>query len=55
MMSGTVMETFSQFLKVQTDAIAAHAKATAVQSLPALQLATYSGENEDIDEDGFER
>ena len=52
-MSGTVMETFSRFLKVQTDAIAAQAKATAVRNLPAL--ATYSGENEDVDGDGFER
>ena len=52
-MSGTVMETFSRFLKVQTDAIFAQTKATAVRNLPAL--ATYSGENEDVDGDGFER
>ena len=52
-MSETVTETFSRFLKVQTDAIAAQTKATAVQNLPAL--ATYSGENEDVDGDGFEQ
>ena len=43
-MSKTLMEMFSRYLKVQTDAIAAQTKAT-----------TYSSENEDVDGDGFER
>lgn len=39
----SVMETFTQLLKVQMDAMTAQAKAVAVQNLPSL--ACYTGES----------
>jgi hypothetical protein len=47
------METFTRLLQVQTDAMAAQAKAVAVQSLPSLGC--YTGEAGDAVDDGFDR
>ena len=51
--SSGVMETVTRLLKAQADAMAAQAKAVAVQHLPAF--ACYTGEGSDIVDDGFDR
>ncbi len=50
---GGVMKTFTNLLKVQTDVMAAQAKAAAVHNLPALSC--YTGEDGDTVDDGFDR
>jgi len=49
----SVMDTFSQLLKAQTDVMTAQVKAAAVQSLPSLSH--YSSEGSDITDDEFDR
>ena len=48
-----VADTLAKLLKVQTDVMAAQAKATALHNLPSL--ARYTGEGTDAVDDGFER
>ena len=48
-----VMETLTQLMTVQSDAMTAQAKAIAVQSLPSL--ACYTGEGCDASDDGLDR
>ena len=51
--TATIVETMTSFLKAQADAMAAHARATAAQQLPALP--PYTGEGKHAADDGFER
>ena len=48
-----VVQSVTRLLQAQTDAIAAQAKATAVQSLPALPH--FTGEGTDVADDGFDK
>ena len=48
-----MVETMTTFLQTQAEAMAAHARATAAQQLPALPL--YTGEGKQAADDGFER
>ena len=48
-----VVQSVTRLLQAQTDAITAQAKATAVQSLPALPH--YTGEGTDVTDDGFDK
>ena len=48
-----MMETMTTFLQAQAEAMAAHARATAAQQLPALP--PYTGEGKQAADDGFER
>ena len=47
-----MVEMMTTFLQAQAEAVAAHARATAVQQLPALPL--YTGEWKQAADDGFE-
>ena len=51
--STAMVETMNTFLQAQAEAMAAHARATAAQQLPALPL--YTGEGKQAADDGFER
>ena len=48
-----VVDTMAKLLQAQVDAMAAQARASAVQHLPALSC--YTGEEKDVMDDGFER
>ena len=51
--SAAMVETMTTFLQAQAEAMAAHARATAVQQLPALP--PYTGEGKQAADDSFER
>ena len=48
-----IVDTMAKLLQAQVDAMAAQARASAVQHLPALSC--YTGEEKDVMDDGFER
>ena len=48
-----VLRTMAKLMQAQTEAMAAQARAVAVQHLPCLPM--YSGEDRQITDDGFER
>jgi len=48
-----VVDAMTKMLQAQVDAMAAQARASAVQNLPAMPC--YTGEEKDVTDDGFER